>query len=71
MHLLVVPRRGRPEVSQQFYAPGKSYFDQNSQIDEHFKQVEGDEVTYHVGHGVMRTYRVAAIDDKTALLQQT
>ena len=29
---------------------------------------EGDIITFHVGHGIMRDYRVAAVDERTALV---
>lgn len=70
MRLFFYHKNGRPEMGQQFYAPGKSYFDQNSQIEWDFKHVEGDQITYHVEHGVHRTYVVDAIDKHTALLRQ-
>lgn len=34
-----------------------------------FKHAEGDEVEYHVGHGVLSTYRVEAVDESMALLR--
>jgi hypothetical protein len=62
-------RDGSPEMAWQYTSPGRGYFDQNSQVEYDFTHREGEVVSYHVGHGIFRSYLVEAKDAKVALLR--
>lgn len=61
---------GSEQCSRQFYAPGKSWFGQDSEVTESFEHAEGSVVPFHIGHGIIRNYQVVARDAKTIFLQQ-
>lgn len=68
MHILFFHGNGSEQRSQHFSGPGRSYFAQDEADIDHVCNVD-DVITFHVGHGVYRTYVVADCDGKTALLR--
>lgn len=53
-----------------YTSPGRGYYGPIEQVQHSFDHNEGELVTFHIGHGVMREYRVDARDDELALLRQ-
>jgi len=61
---------GSPEMAMQYYAPGRADYAQTTAIvRSNVRYLDGGEHKFHVGHGVIRSYRVEAVDAHDCLLQ--
>jgi hypothetical protein len=71
MRLCFFHSNGSPEMARNYWAPGRYDFGPVEQVQhEAFAHAEGAVVPFHVGHGVLRDYLVAAKDDDVVLLQR-
>jgi len=62
---------GSPTMSMQYHGPGRAVYAQTTAIvTSSVRYIEGGEHEFHVGHGVMRSYRVEAVDAHDCLLLQ-